>query len=61
MKENSLLNKLEHLVARFEEVSTLISDPDVISDMRRYIKLNKEYSELQKIVNARNEYEYETE
>ena len=56
MKENSLLNKLEHLVARFEEVGTLISDPDVISDMKRYIKLNKEYSELQKIVDARNEY-----
>ena len=56
MKENSLLNKLEHLVARFEEVGTLISDPDVISDMKRYIKLNKEYSELQKIVDTRNEY-----
>lgn len=56
MKENSLLNKLEHLVSRFEEVSTLISDPDVISDMNRYVKLNKEYSELQKIIEARNEY-----
>ena len=56
MKENSLLNKLEHLVARFEEIGTLISDPDVISDMNRYVKLNKEYSDLQKIVDARNEY-----
>ena len=56
MNENSLLNKLEHLVVRFEEVGTLISDPNVISDMKRYVKLNKEYSELQKIINARNEY-----
>ena len=56
MKENSLLNKLEHLVSRFDEVTTLISDPNVISDMKRYVKLNKEYSELQKIVDARNEY-----
>ncbi|MDD2551890.1 MAG: peptide chain release factor 1 [Dysgonamonadaceae bacterium] len=56
MKENSLLDKLEHLVVRFEEVGTLISDPDVISDMNRYVKLNKEYSELQKIIDARNEY-----
>ena len=56
MKENSLLRKLDHLVSRFEEVSTLISDPSVISDMSRYVKLNKEYSDLQKIIEARNEY-----
>jgi peptide chain release factor 1 len=56
MAENSLLDKLEHLVARFEEVATLITDPDVISDMERFVKLNKEYSDLQKIVKARNEY-----
>ena len=56
MKENSLLNNLDHLVSRFEEVNTLISDPNVISDMQRYVKLNKEYSELQKIMEARNEY-----
>ena len=56
MAENSLLDKLEHLVARFEEVSTLITDPDVISDMKRFVKLNKEYSDLEKIVEARNEY-----
>ena len=56
MNENSLLSKLEHLVVRFEEVETLISDPNIISDMKRYVKLNKEYSELQKILEARNEY-----
>ena len=56
MNENTLLSKLEHLVVRFEEVTTLISDPNVISDMKRYVKLNKEYSDLQKITDARNEY-----
>lgn len=56
MSENSLLNKLEHLVTRFNEVATLITDPEVISDMNRFVKLNKEYSDLQKIVNARNQY-----
>lgn len=56
MSNNSLLNKLEHLLIRFEEVETLIGDPDVISDMDRFVKLNKEYSELQKIVEVRNEY-----
>ena len=56
MSDNSLLSKLEHLVARFEEVGMLITDPSVIADMERYVKLNKEYSELEKIVDARNEY-----
>jgi peptide chain release factor 1 len=37
-------------------VGTLITDPGVISDMDRYVKLNKEYSELEKIVNVQNEY-----
>ena len=56
MTENSLLDKLQHLVTRFEEIGTLITDPSVIADMDRYVKLNKEYSELQKIVDVRNEY-----
>ncbi len=56
MSEHSLLDKLEHLVTRFGEVATLITDPDVISDMKRYVRLNKEYSDLQKIVEVRNEY-----
>ncbi len=56
MSENSLLDKLQHLVVRFEEVGTLITDPAVIADMDRYVKLNKEYSDLQKIVDVRNEY-----
>ncbi|WP_298651523.1 peptide chain release factor 1 [uncultured Proteiniphilum sp.] len=56
MSQDSLLDKLEHLVTRFEEVGTLITDPEVISDMERYVKLNKEYSDLQKIVDVRNEY-----
>ncbi len=56
MSENSLLDKLEHLVTRFTEVGTLLTDPGIIADMDRYVKLNKEYSELQKIVSTRNEY-----
>ena len=56
MSDNTLLDKLQHLVTRFQEVGTLITDPGVISDMNRYVKLNKEYSELEKIVDVRNEY-----
>lgn len=57
MGENTLLNKLEDLSLRFEEVGTLITDPAVISDMKRYVKLTKEYSDLEKIVKAKKKYE----
>ncbi|WP_455498517.1 peptide chain release factor 1 [Coprobacter sp.] len=57
MSENTLLSKLEGLSIRFEEVGTLITDPAVIADMKRFIKLTKEYSDLEKIVKAKNSYE----
>lgn len=56
MSKNSLLEKLNYLVTKFDEIGTMITDPDVISDMKRYVKLNKEYKELERIVEARNEY-----
>lgn len=57
MGENSLLGKLEGLCHRFDEVSVLITDPAVISDMKRFVRLNKEYRDLEKIVIAKREYE----
>ncbi|MDR1719888.1 MAG: peptide chain release factor 1 [Dysgonamonadaceae bacterium] len=56
MEEQSLLEKLEALAIRFKEIGTLITDPAVIADMKRYVRLNKEYRDLEKIVEARNEY-----
>ena len=53
---NDLLQKLEGMDARFEEVSTLITDPDVIADQQRYKKLTKEYKDLKKITDATHEY-----
>ena len=53
---NNLLTRLDGLLARFAEVSTLITDPAVIADMKRFVKLNKEYSDLEKIVAKRNDY-----
>ena len=55
-ENNTLLEKLDGLVARFEEVSTLITDPNVISDQKRYVKLTKEYKELGDLMAARKEY-----
>ncbi|MGL5564049.1 MAG: peptide chain release factor 1, partial [Tannerellaceae bacterium] len=53
MAENKLLDKLDGLSSRFEEVQTLITDPSVISDMKRFVKLNKEYHDLELIIGAR--------
>ena len=55
-ENNTILEKLDGLVARFEEVSTLITDPNVISDQKRYVKLTKEYKELGDLMQARKEY-----
>lgn len=46
---NDLLQKLEAIHYRFKEVGQLIVDPDIIADMDRYVKLNKEYKELEEV------------
>jgi peptide chain release factor 1 len=51
-----LLEKLKGVADRFDEVAELITQPDVISDMKRFVKLNKEYKELEPVVNAYREY-----
>lgn len=51
-----MLDKLEVLKERFDEVAILMTDPDVISDMKRYKELSKEYKDLEKIVEKYNEY-----
>lgn len=56
MSENSLLTRLDGIESRFEEVSTLITDPAVIADMQRYVRLNKEYRELEKLTGATRRY-----
>lgn len=56
MENNSLLNKLNDLEARFQEVGLQITDPAVVADMKRYVKLNKEYRDLEQIMEARKRY-----
>jgi peptide chain release factor 1 len=51
-----MLEKLEAIYNRWEEIGVQINDPEVISDMKRYIKLSKDYKELQPIVDAYKEY-----
>jgi peptide chain release factor 1 len=52
MGENMILARLEGVKARFEEVGQLITDPSIISDMKRYVKLNREYKQLQPVIEA---------
>ena len=56
MSDNSILQKLDGLVGRFDEVSTLITDPSVITDQKRYVRLTKEYKDLERIITARKKY-----
>ena len=56
MAESSLLQRLDGIDARFQEVSTLITDPAVIADMKRFVKLTKEYKDLEKLTKVTSKY-----
>ncbi len=56
MNDSSVISKLEEVVFRFEEVGKQIVDPDVISDMKRYVQLNREYKDLSPVVDAYKSY-----
>ena len=56
IEKNAFLPKLDGLADRFEEVSTLITEPDVIADQKRFVRLSKEYKELGNILQARRAY-----
>ena len=51
-----MFDKLEKLIARYEEITQLLSDPAVISNQERYRELSKEYSEKTEIVRKYQEY-----
>lgn len=51
-----LLDKLEAIKQRFEDVEMQLSSPSVMSDMKRFAQLNREYKELQKIVDRYHVY-----
>lgn len=51
-----ILEKLETVKIRFEEVSQKITDPEVIADMKVFVKLNKEYRELEPLIKVYGDY-----
>ena len=56
MSNNTILSKLEGLRRKFEEIGQQITDPMVMSDMKRYVSLNKEYRDLEPLVESYDRY-----
>ena len=51
-----MLDKLESIYASYQEIEQQMNDPQVTSDMKRYVKLSKDYKDLQPIVEAYHQY-----
>jgi peptide chain release factor 1 len=56
MANNMILERLEGVKHRFIEVGELLTQPDILSDMERYVKLNREYKDLQPIIESYERY-----
>ena len=51
-----MLEKLEAIKARFEELGIALTNPEIVSDNKKYKQLSKEYRDLEKIVHERDRY-----
>lgn len=51
-----MLDKLEAIKARFEELGVALTNPEIVGDNKKYTQLSKEYRSLEKIIIVRNEY-----
>jgi peptide chain release factor 1 len=52
-----MIEKLEELKLRFEEVGQLLMQPETVKDMKKFSQLNKEYKDLEKIVGKYNQFQ----
>ena len=51
-----MLDKLEAIYSRYQEIEQQMNDPQVTADMKRYVKLSKDYKDLQPVVKAYHDY-----
>jgi peptide chain release factor 1 len=51
-----MLDKLDAIKAKFDDLAIALTNPEIVSDNKRFSALSKEYRSLEKVVNARNEY-----
>ena len=56
MSDNTILSRLDGLKLKYEEIGQQMTDPEVIADMKKFVALNKEYKELQPIIEASEQY-----
>ena len=56
VNKKSMLARLDIVKQRFDEVSDLIIQPNIIADQKRYVQLTKEYTELKQLMDKRQEY-----
>ena len=56
MSDNSILSRLDGLKIKYEEIGQQMTDPEVIADMKKFVALNKEYKELQPVVETSEKY-----
>ena len=56
MSENHILSRLDGIKLKYEEIGQQMTDPEVISDMKKFVALNKEYKELAPIVESSEKY-----
>jgi peptide chain release factor 1 len=56
MSNNIILERLEGVKTRFIEVSELLTQPDIHSDMKKYVRLSKEYKDLLPIIESYERY-----
>ena len=52
----NILDKIDGLEAKFHEVSLLITDPAVIADQARYVRLNRDYHDLERVLECAHRY-----
>lgn len=55
--KQSILDKLEHLLDRYEEVGVSLGDPDVIGDQKKFQAMSREYAELEPVVQTYQQYQ----
>ncbi len=51
-----MIDKLEAIYARYQEIEQQMNDPQITADMKRYVKLSKDYKDLQPVVKAYFDY-----
>ena len=56
MSENSILSRLDGIKLKYEEIGNQMTDPEVIADVKKFVALNKEYKELEPIVETSEKY-----